>query len=97
MASKTYANWTQAEADTKKYPRKTVYTRANTSFEDWKVMVEAEFIKEDIDINIPSKLNFLHAWESDNTPYGFAEEWSRRIRRNGARANMGRSNIDRGV
>ena len=95
MASKTYANWTQSVEEKK--PRKTVYTRANTSFEDWKVMVAECFAKEGVDINLPSKLNFLHAWESDITPYGFAEEWSRRVRRHTARANMGPANIDGGA
>ena len=95
MASKTYANWTQSVEEKK--PRKTVYTRANTSFEDWKVMVAECFAKEGVDINLPSKLNFLHAWESDITPYGFAEEWSRRVRRHAARANMGPSGVDGGV
>jgi hypothetical protein len=95
MASKTYANWTQHIEEKK--PSKTVYTRANTSFEDWKVMVAAEFLKEGIDIAIPSKLAFLHAWEGGGTPYGFAEEWSRRERRHASRANMGPSNVDGGA
>jgi len=94
MASKTYANWTQNEADTKKHPRREVFTRANTSFEDWKVMVAECFAKEGVDINLPSKLNFLHAWEGDITPYGFAEEWSRRVRRNNARKDMGPSRME---
>jgi hypothetical protein len=97
MASKTYANWTQNEADTKKHPRREVFTRANTSFEDWKVMVAECFAKEGVDINLPSKLNFLHAWEGNITPYGFAEEWSRRVRRHTARAKMGPAGIDGGI
>ena len=92
MASKTYANWTQSVEEKK--PRTPVYTRAKTSFEDWKVMVAEWFVKEGVDINLPTKLNFLHAWESDITPYGFAEEWSRRVRRNNARKDMGPSRME---
>ena len=93
--AKTYADWTQTVEEKK--PRKKVHTRANTSFDDWMVMVTEEFAKEGVDINLPYKLNFLHAWESDITPYGFAEEWSRRVRRHAARAKMGPSNVDGGA
>lgn len=93
--AKTYADWTQTVEEKK--PRKKVHTRANTSFNDWMLMVTEEFAKAGVDINLPYKLAFLHAWECDNTPYGFAEEWSRRVRRNGGRANMGPSGFDGGA
>jgi hypothetical protein len=92
MASKSYAKRNQHFEEKK--PRTPVFTRANTSFEDWKVMVAEWFVKEGVDINLPSKLNFLHAWESDITPYGFAEQWSRRVRRNAARKDMGPSRME---
>ena len=92
--AKTYADWSQDEVTSVKRDRSKVYTRANTNFETWKAMAAVEFAKEGVDFDLPSDLNKLHAWESDNTPYHFAEEWSRRQRRHTSRAKMGPPGVD---
>lgn len=49
-----------------------VHTRANTSFEDWKALVMAEYAKLGVDPESVRPLRELHAWEGGDTTAGWA-------------------------
>ena len=59
-------------------PPKVVYTRKNTTFQEWKEMVLAECKKHDIDPEVITPLSMLHGWETDGTPYSFTDIYVRR-------------------
>ena len=71
MATKKTANWSQGNTN-KDVPLRIVHTFANTSIADWKEMVRAELDGSDVVFESIPALKFLHAWESGDTPYGFA-------------------------
>ena len=50
-----------------------VHTRANTSFEDWRALVMAEYAKLDVDPASVRPLRELHAWEGGDTTMGWAQ------------------------
>ena len=85
--AKTYADWTQGSNNSYS-PRRVVITSLNTNFDDWKAFANAELLKEGIDLNLPSKLSVIHAWENGSTPQSFANEWSDRVRRSKNRLSV---------
>jgi hypothetical protein len=78
MASKTTPNWTQRIEDVT--PSSVVYTRKNTSLEDWKGMVNAELLKHQFEIDI-RPINLQHGWEFEETPYSFVQKYISRARK----------------
>lgn len=53
--------------------KKKVFTRINTSFEEWKQLCAEEFIKRGFEPVDPGHLRMLHAWEGGDTPYGWVD------------------------
>jgi len=53
--------------------RNIVNTIKNTTFEDWKSMCKAEFVKRGFKQINPGNLRMLHAWEGGDTPYGWVD------------------------
>ena len=53
--------------------RNIVNTNKNTTFEDWKSMCAAEFVKRGVKQTNTSHLRMLHAWEGGDTPYGWVD------------------------
>ena len=53
--------------------RNVVNTNKNTTFEDWKKLCSAEFIKREYKPIDPGHLRMLHAWEGGDTPYGWVD------------------------
>ena len=90
MATKKTANWSQGNTDTPAEQR-IVHTSANTSIADWKDMVRSELDGSDVVFESIPPLKFLHAWESGDTPYGFAYmvkyQQARRLNREMIEAN----------
>jgi hypothetical protein len=70
MASKSTPNWSQRVEE--KVPPKIVYTRKNTTFEDWKKMTKHELELLGLRYEDEKPLNLLHGWEFDNTPKNYA-------------------------
>lgn len=79
MANKTTANWSQGIEE--KRPTSVVYTRKNTSLNEWKQMVVKELTKHPA-VNIKlNQLAALHAWEEESTPSSYAYIlWQREVR-----------------
>jgi hypothetical protein len=86
MSSKTTPNWSQRLEERR--PTSVVYTRKNTSLEDWTRMVIEELEKRSL---VDFKLNTLstkHAWEGDATPSSYAYTlWQREVRAEDKRRN----------
>jgi len=78
MASKTTPNWSQRIEEVS--PSKVVHTRKNTTFEDWKGMVNAELLKQQFEADI-RPINLQHGWEFDETPYSFVQKYINRARK----------------
>lgn len=53
--------------------KKKVFTRINTSFEEWKQLCAKEFVKRGFEPVDPGHLRMLHAWEGGDTPYGWVD------------------------
>ena len=73
--------WTQGKNAGDITPPRVVYTRANTSFADWKAMLADALVGTDIDPTTLSPLGLLHAWEGDDTPTNYADTLKRRLAR----------------
>jgi len=69
MANKYGPHWSQNSTNT---PRRTVYTRKNTNFEQWKVMLHEQLAVLGIADYPLNSLDVLHAWEMDDTPSNYA-------------------------
>jgi len=82
MSSKHTPNWTQRVEEVN--PPNVVCTRKNTTFEDWKGLVNAEFLKQQFEANI-RPINLQHGWEFDETPYSFVQKYISRARKIAAR------------
>lgn len=78
MASKTTPNWTQRVEEVN--PPNVVFTRKNTSLEDWKGLVNAEFLKQQFEADI-RPINLQHGWEFNETPYSFVQKYISRARK----------------
>ena len=86
MASKTTPNWSQRIEE--KNPTSIVYTRKNTTLEDWKQMVVAELVRLSAKNLTLNQLAALHAWEFDSTPSSYAYTlWQREVRAEDKRRN----------
>jgi hypothetical protein len=79
MSSKTTPNWTQRPAEEYTSPS-VVYTRKNTSFEDWKQLVINEIKKHQFE-GVIRPLEMKHGWELDATPYSFVQVHISRARK----------------
>lgn len=69
MANKYGPQWSQNSTNT---PRRTVYTRKNTNFEQWKIMLHEQLTVLGIADYPLNSLDVLHAWEMDDTPSNYA-------------------------
>ena len=86
MASKTTPNWSQRIEE--KRTSSVVYTRKNTTLEDWKTMVVEELTKRKASNLVLDRLGALHAWEGDATPSSYAYIlWQREVRAEDKRRN----------
>jgi hypothetical protein len=86
MASKTTPNWSQRIEEIR--PTSVVYTRKNTSLEDWKVMVVEELVRRSAKNLTLNQLAAQHAWELDSTPSSYAYTlWQREVRAEDKRRN----------
>lgn len=86
MASKTTPNWSQRIEE--KRPTSIVYTRKNTTLEDWKAMVVVELTNRKASNLVLDRLGALHAWEGDATPSSYAYTlWQREVRAEDKRRN----------
>jgi hypothetical protein len=84
MAVKSGPQWSQVS--TPKLPPRIVYTRANTNFEQWKIMLREHMVLLDIaDYNL-QPLAVLHAWEFGDTPVSYATSLWERKRKSIARS-----------
>ena len=76
MAVKSGPQWSQNATPSR--PR-TVYTRKNTTFEQWKVMLKEHMELLGIADYELRPLAVLHAWEDDDTPSNYAASlWERK-------------------
>lgn len=82
MSSKHTPNWTQRVEEVT--PPNVVFTRKNTTFEEWKKLVDDEFIKQQFLADI-RRINLQHGWEFDETPYSFVQKYISRARKIAAR------------
>jgi hypothetical protein len=78
MSSKHTPNWTQRVEEVT--PPNVVCTRKNTTFDDWKGLVNAEFLKQQFEADI-RPINLQHGWEFDETPYSFVQKYISRARK----------------
>jgi len=86
MAAKTTANWSQGNGE--KIESRVVYTRKNTPFAEWTVMLKEELAKVDLKFEDLHRHAALHAWESDDTPSNFAFTMITRLRKAKARDSL---------
>lgn len=52
--------------------RRVVYTRDNTTLEEWKKLLLAESKIKNVDMSVVKPLAIQHAWEIGDTPISFA-------------------------
>ena len=79
MANKTTPNWTQRVEGPR--PVAVVYTKKNTSLDEWKKMAVEELVKCSASNLSLNTLSALHAWEFGDTPHNYAYTlWKREYR-----------------
>jgi len=73
-------------------PKKVVHTVKNTSFEQWKVLVDDLLAPKNIQLKDIHPLKLLHGYEGGDTPYGWADFYVRQVAMQARTINIKRDN-----